>query len=313
VPKNYQINSLFHTDLYLITNINYVSPNFHVDPSMKPEVDLAIGELVKHGVLHKDEIDSAFEKYPEAASIDDRDALGDFLEQIGLITAFQAGELRNKRIADLAMANYLILDRLGEGGMGTVFRARHKRMRRIVALKVLNPEIQENPDHLQRFQREIETLARLNHPGVIQAYDADFGPSGFFLVLELVEGNDLDGIVRKNGPLPVSEAIDAMIQSAKALQYVHDQGMVHRDIKPQNLMRNRQGDIKVADLGLVRLAEAESADDHNKQGLTQQFTIAGTLEFMAPEQAENTSGVDNRADIYSLGCSLYYILAGKNV
>jgi serine/threonine protein kinase/DNA-binding response OmpR family regulator len=280
---------------------------------MKPEVDLAIGELVKHGVLHKDEIDSAFEKYPEAASIDDRDALGDFLEQIGLITAFQAGELRNKRIADLAMANYLILDRLGEGGMGTVFRARHKRMRRIVALKVLNPEIQENPDHLQRFQREIETLARLNHPGVIQAYDADFGPSGFFLVLELVEGNDLDGIVRKNGPLPVSEAIDAMIQSAKALQYVHDQGMVHRDIKPQNLMRNRQGDIKVADLGLVRLAEAESADDHNKQGLTQQFTIAGTLEFMAPEQAENTSGVDNRADIYSLGCSLYYILAGKNV
>ena len=89
---------------------------------MKPEVDLAIGELVKHGVLHKDEIDSAFEKYPEAASIDDRDALGDFLEQIGLITAFQAGELRNKRIADLAMANYLILDRLGEGGMGTVFR-----------------------------------------------------------------------------------------------------------------------------------------------------------------------------------------------
>jgi serine/threonine protein kinase/response regulator RpfG family c-di-GMP phosphodiesterase len=280
---------------------------------MKPEVDLAIGELVKHGVLHKDEIDSAFEKYPEAASIDDRDALGDFLEQIGLITAFQAGELRNKRIADLVMANYLILDRLGEGGMGTVFRARHKRMRRIVALKVLNPEIQENPDHLQRFQREIETLARLNHPGVIQAYDADFGPSGFFLVLELVEGNDLDGIVRKNGPLPVSEAIDAMIQSAKALQYVHDQGMVHRDIKPQNLMRNRQGDIKVADLGLVRLAEAESADDHNKQGLTQQFTIAGTLEFMAPEQAENTSGVDNRADIYSLGCSLYYILAGKNV
>ena len=280
---------------------------------MKPEVDLAIGELVKHGVLHKDEIDSAFEKYPEAESIDDRDALGDFLEQIGLITAFQAGELRNKRIADLAMANYLILDRLGEGGMGTVFRARHKRMRRIVALKVLNPEIQENPDHLQRFQREIETLARLNHPGVIQAYDADFGPSGFFLVLELVEGSDLDGIVRKNGPLPVSEAIDAMIQSAKALQYVHDQGMVHRDIKPQNLMRNRQGDIKVADLGLVRLAEAESTDDHNKQGLTQQFTIAGTLEFMAPEQAENTSGVDNRADIYSLGCSLYYILAGKNV
>jgi serine/threonine protein kinase len=166
---------------------------------------------------------------------------------------------------------------------------------------------------LQRFQREIETLARLNHPGVIQAYDADFGPSGFFLVLELVEGNDLDGIVRKHGPLPVSEAIDAMIQSAKALQYVHDQGMVHRDIKPQNLMRNRQGDIKVADLGLVRLTEAESSDDHNKQGLTQQFTIAGTLEFMAPEQAENTSGVDNRADIYSLGCSLYYILAGKNV
>ena len=280
---------------------------------MKPEVEIALGELVKHGVIHKDEIDSALEKYPESAGLEDRDALGDFLEQIGLITAFQAGELRNKRIADLVMDNYLILDRLGEGGMGTVFRARHKRMRRVVAIKVLNPEIQENPDHLQRFQREIETLARLNHPGVIQAYDADFGPSGFFLVLEFVEGSDLDGIVRKHGPLPISEAIDAMIQSAKALQYVHDQGMVHRDIKPQNLMRNRQGNIKVADLGLVRLAEADSTDDNNKQGLTQQFTIAGTLEFMAPEQAENTSGVDNRADIYSLGCSFYYILTGKNI
>ena len=147
---------------------------------MKPEVDLAIGELVKHGVLHKDEIDSAFEKYPEAVSIDDRDALGDFLEQIGLITAFQAGELRNKRIADLAMANYLILDRLGEGGMGTVFRARHKRMRRIVALKVLNPEIQENPDHLQRFQREIETLARLNHPELYKLMMQISGPPDSF-------------------------------------------------------------------------------------------------------------------------------------
>ena len=102
---------------------------------MKPEVELAIGELVKHGVIHKDEIDSALEKNPESAGLDDRDALGDFLEQIGLITAFQAGELRNQRVADLVMDNYLILDRLGEGGMGTVFRARHKRMRRIVAIK----------------------------------------------------------------------------------------------------------------------------------------------------------------------------------
>ncbi len=280
---------------------------------MKQEIEQAIGEILKHGILAKDEIETAFEKYPESAGLEDCDALGDFLEQIGLITAFQAGQLRDQRTADLVMDNYIILDRLGEGGMGKVYRARHKRMRRIVAIKVLNPEIQENPNHLQRFQREIETLASLNHPGVIQAYDADSGPFGFFLVLEFVEGNDLDGIVRKHGLLPISEAVDAMIQSAKALQYVHDKGIIHRDIKPQNLMRDRQGNIKVADLGLVRINSGDVVEENNKQGLTQQFTIAGTLEFMAPEQAENTSAADNRADIYSLGCSLYFILTGQNV
>lgn len=281
---------------------------------MKPEVEQAVNELVRLGIVNKDEITSAFESHAEAKELEDRDALGDFLEQIGLLTAYQARVMRDKLSEDLVMDNYLIMDRLGEGGMGKVFKARHKRMRRIVAIKVLNPEIQENPDHLQRFQREVESLAKLNHPNVIQAYDADIGKFGSYLVLEFVEGSDLDRIVRKNGPLPVNQAVDSIIQSAKALQYVHDQGMVHRDIKPQNLMLDRHGNVKVADLGLVRLVDHEKSGGQEPQaGLTAEFTIAGTLEFMAPEQAEDTSKVDHRADIYSLGCSLYFILAGKDV
>lgn len=281
---------------------------------MKPDVEQAVNELVRLGIVNKDEITSAFESHAEAKELDDRDALGDFLEQIGLLTAYQARVMRDKLSEDLVMDNYLIMDRLGEGGMGKVFKARHKRMRRIVAIKVLNPEIQENPDHLQRFQREVESLAKLNHPNVIQAYDADIGKFGSYLVLEFVEGSDLDRIVRKSGPLPVNQAVDSIIQSAKALQYVHDQGMVHRDIKPQNLMLDRHGNVKVADLGLVRLVDNEKSSSQEPQaGLTAEFTIAGTLEFMAPEQAEDTSKVDHRADIYSLGCSLYYILAGRDV
>ncbi|MFZ9793185.1 MAG: serine/threonine protein kinase, partial [Gemmataceae bacterium] len=178
---------------------------------MKPDVEQAVNELVRLGIVNKDEITSAFESHAEAKELDDRDALGDFLEQIGLLTAYQARVMRDKLSEDLVMDNYLIMDRLGEGGMGKVFKARHKRMRRIVAIKVLNPEIQENPDHLQRFQREVESLAKLNHPNVIQAYDADIGKFGSYLVLEFVEGSDLDRIVRKSGPLPVNQAVDSII------------------------------------------------------------------------------------------------------
>lgn len=281
---------------------------------MKADVEQAVNELIRLGIVQKDEIASAFEKYPESGSLEDRDALGDFLEQIGLLTAYQARLLRDKLTEDLVMDNYLILDRLGEGGMGKVFRARHKRMRRLAAIKILNPEIQDNPDYLQRFQREVESLARLNHPNVIQAYDADIGKFGSYLVLEFVEGNDLEKVVRKSGPFPVDKAVDAIIQSARALQYVHDQGMVHRDIKPQNLMRDREGNIKVADLGLVRLVEKDAGvKKEATPNLTAEFTIAGTLEYMAPEQAEDTSKVDHRADIYSLGCSLHFILSGQEI
>lgn len=281
---------------------------------MKPDVEQAVNELIRLGILQKEEVAIAFEKHAEAKLLDDRDALGDFLEQIGLLTPYQAQMMRDKQCDDLVMDNYLILDRLGEGGMGKVYRARHKRMRRLAAIKILNPEIQDNPDYLLRFQREVESLAKLNHPNVIQAYDADIGKFGSYLVLEFVEGSDLEKIVRKHGTFSVEKAVDAIIQSARALQYVHDQGMVHRDIKPQNLMRDRTGIIKVADLGLVRLVDSQvGANKESAPGLTAEFTIAGTLEYMAPEQAEDTSGVDHRADIYSLGCSLHFLLTGQEI
>ena len=137
--------------------------------------------------------------------------------------------------------------------MGTVFKARHRRMKRIVALKVLAANLSENPLFVKRFQREVETIAALGHPNVVMAYDADEAEIGHFLVMEFVSGSDLAACVERTGPLSVAAAVDAILQSAKGLAYAHTQGIIHRDIKPHNLLRDQNGVIKVTDLGLARL------------------------------------------------------------
>jgi serine/threonine-protein kinase len=235
---------------------------------------------------------------------------GDLAEQLvsaGKLTSFQAQAVLEQRLEELSIGNYEVLERLGAGAMGTVYKARHRRMKRVVAIKVLSRAVAK-PDFVSRFQREVETLAQLTHPNVIMAFDADEAEVGHFLVMEFVDGRDLATIVRDGGRLTVARALDAVVQAARGLEYAHGKGVVHRDVKPANLMWDNSGVVKVADLGLARLVGA--TDSLGETALTQAGSIVGTVDYMAPEQALDSSAIDHRVDIYSLGCTLYFVLAG---
>jgi serine/threonine protein kinase/DNA-binding response OmpR family regulator len=226
----------------------------------------------------------------------------------GALTDFQADAVMERRFDALRIGNYEVLERLGAGGMGTVFKARHRRMKRIVALKLLGKEVASAPAFVARFQREVETIAQLNHPNIVMAYDADEAEAGPFLIMEFVDGRDLSSEVQKNGPLPAQTALDVLVQSARGLQYAHERGLVHRDIKPANLLRDRSGVVKVADLGLARFS---SRGKEGSSSITQAGAIVGTMDYMSPEQAMDSGNVDHRADVYSLGCTLYYLLTAQ--
>lgn len=217
-----------------------------------------------------------------------------------------------------AHPRYRVVKRLGAGGMGMVFQAEHRLMERAVALKVINTDLLDNPAAVERFHLEFKAVARLTHPNIVTAFDADQAGNLHFLVMELVDGVSLARLVEKRGPLPVTNACHYIRQAAQGLQHAFTQGMVHRDIKPQNLMLTRQGQVKVLDFGLARLARAPgpTASEAQKRppvlgpGLTQAGAVLGTPDYMAPEQAHNSRDVDIRADIYSLGCTLYFLLKG---
>src|SRR5262249_24730457 len=163
-----------------------------------------------------------------------------------------------------------------------------------------------------RFQREFEAARRLRHPNLVAAFEADEDRGVHFLVMDYVQGINLDRLVGEHGPLPVAEAVDYLIQSARGLEAAHERGIVHRDIKPGNLMLDRQGTVRVLDLGLARIVSPGNAFDSSVAGrLTQTGMYMGTVDYMAPEQAEDSHSVDHRADIYSLGCTLYFLLTGR--
>jgi serine/threonine protein kinase len=200
---------------------------------------------------------------------------------------------------------YRIRRLLGKGGMCSVYEAEHRLMRRSVALKVINRAFTASVDAVKRFRREVRAAARLSHPNIVAAFDADHVEGTHFLVMEYVEGVNLGRVVRERGPLPVSEACNYARQAALGLQHAHEQGMVHRDVKPDNMIRCAAGRVKILDFGLaVLLAESGT-------GLTDDRTVMRTPEFMAPEQAEHARQADHRSDIYSLGCTLFYLLTGQ--
>jgi urea transport system substrate-binding protein len=201
---------------------------------------------------------------------------------------------------------YCLTRVLGRGGMGAVFQAQHRLLDRQVVLKVIRPELLDNPSVVQRFERESRLAARLNHPNVVAVYEAEKLGRAQILVMEFIEGVNLAELVSQRGLLPVAESCALAHQAALGLQYMHEQGLVHRDIKPTNLIVTPAGVVKILDMGLATLKTGASHSD-----LTADRQFLGTVDFAAPEQWESSRDVDIRADIYSLGCTLYYLLAGQ--
>jgi serine/threonine protein kinase len=200
-----------------------------------------------------------------------------------------------------------IVRELGRGGMGVVYLAEHRLMKRSVAIKVINQNLLDRPQTLERFRIEVETAAQLDHPNIVRAHDAERVGSLNLLVMEYVERLSLSQVVQRKGPLPVAHACSYVRQAALGLQHAFEKKTVHRDLKPQNLMLTPKGQVKILDFGLARVARERVQGT----GLTQEGAVMGTPDYLAPEQAMDARTADIRADIYSLGCTLYYLLTGR--
>jgi serine/threonine protein kinase len=209
---------------------------------------------------------------------------------------------------------YQLIERLDAGGMGTVYKAFHIKLKRTVALKVLSTDRFRSPEAVARFEREMQVVGMLRHPHIVEAYDAGEADGTHFLVMELVEGVDLSNLIKRHGPLPIPDACELIRQAAMGLQHICDQGLVHRDLKPSNLMLSRSQDghrppcVKILDLGLAR-QEAPLTDVAPELTFTGQ--LLGTIDYMAPEQGLDTHCVDIRADLYSLGATLRKLLTDR--
>jgi len=265
-------------------------------------------ELVDIGALDKLLAELSTQRGPE--SLADGDIVSDFLVKAGLISPWQRDKLMDGRHKGFFVGKYKLLGHLGTGGMSSVYLAEHRHMRRRVAIKVLPKNRVNDSSYLDRFYREARAAAALDHQNIVRAYDVDFDEEQnvHYFVMEFVEGTDLQVMVKQRGPLPYREAAEYIRQAADGLAHAHDVGLVHRDIKPANLLVDTRGTVKVLDMGLARFDE----DDSTKASLTvaHEENVLGTADYLAPEQALNSHTVDRRADIYSLGCTLYFILTG---
>ncbi len=310
------------------------------EPAIPPSSAAAIIETLQQSQLLTAAQANELSVAEKQGKFPDYRTLARELVERGWLTPFQANLVLQGRAADLVQGPYLLIERIGEGGTGQVFKARHLRMQRVLALKVIRRELVADAETVGRFYRETQVISKLSHPNLVHAYDA--GPLGptHFLAMEFVEGTDLARLVKKAGPLPVWQACDYLRQAALGLQHIHEHGLVHRDIKPSNLMlsspanrpsspgqstkstadgRSMKALVKLLDLGLARLQEQAhgKSTTHLPDGralttlsLAGPVTL-GTIDYLSPEQALDFHSVDIRADIYSLGCTFFYLLTGK--
>lgn len=234
------------------------------------------------------------------------EALADALVERSLVTRWQADKLLEGRHKGFFLGKYKLLGHLGTGGMSSVYLAENTKLHRQCAIKVLPQSRVEDSSYLERFYLEAKAAAALVHPNIITAFDIDNQDDIHYFVMEYVEGRDLHTTVKQDGPLDYEAAADYIAQAADALAHAHEAGLIHRDIKPANLLVDNKGQVKMLDLGLALFR------DETQPSLTiaHDENVLGTADYLAPEQAVNSHNVDARADIYSLGCTLYYLLTG---
>lgn len=269
------------------------------------------GLVSQSGLLSADELDAFQTGLSQEDLPDDAESLAELLVKREKLTEYQARQLQTGNVKGLVFGNYIVLDELGKGGMGMVFKAYHRRMKRIVALKVLPPEMTSEANALARFHREVEAAGKLTHANIAAAYDADEADGIHFLVMEFVDGPDLSAYVQEHGPLSIAQALQIGLQAAIGLEHAHSQGVVHRDIKPSNILVDSSGTLKILDMGLAQLQREAGEPEQDQSDLTQSGRVLGTVDYMSPEQAMDAKRADYRADIYSLGCTLYFVLTGQ--
>ena len=282
-------------------------------PLPSPELDRFLRAVRKSGLLPSTRIDSLLTEAPKSAARNP-DKLGEFFVERGSLTHFQVSKLKQGTFQGLVLGPYHILSPLGKGGMGTVYLAHDTRKpegrQALVALKVLPPKRAREEDRmLARFLREMDLAQRVSHPHLTKTYDVGDINGVHYIAMEYIRGQSLRRLVADHGPLNVARAARLFSEVADGLQSAHELGLVHRDLKPSNIMVTPNGHAKILDMGLALAIDEELPKDKTIVG--GQGYVVGTMDYIAPEQVDDPTAIDARADLYALGCSIYFALAGQ--